>query len=382
VYGSAEAEVAANVSRMVRNYASAMDQGLSTSALNEAAISWSRSLKRLYERGVEVTFDPSKITRGAYRPFQTQHVYLDRDLNEDTRQFARIHPTPRHQNTGIFQVGAASAVPFSALATRAVPDLHFTGAGSGGQFFPRWSYEALLDDSDRQGAFDLDGPEAVVVDGYRQVDNITDAALTEYRTAYGPEVTKDDVFYYVYGLLHSPDYRETFAADLKRMLPRIPKVADRKDFEVFVAAGRELADLHIDYEAVQPWPGLTVTGDVPSGQGSADVYDWFRVEKMRFGGKGRAKDRSTVIYNSRITVSGIPDEAHEYLLGSRTAIEWILERYQVKTDKASGIVNDPNDWSREVGDPRYILDLLRRIVTVSVETVRIVNSLPGLQIGD
>ncbi|EYR65094.1 hypothetical protein N866_15315 [Actinotalea ferrariae CF5-4] len=117
---------------------------------------------------------------------------------------------------------------------------------------------------------------------------------------------------------------------------------------------------------------------MPTGPGSADLYGWYRVEKMRWAGTGKAKDRSTIVYNPRITVAGIPDEAHEYLLGSRSGVEWVMERYQVKTDKASGIVNDPNDWSREVGDPRYILDLLRRVVTVSVETVRIVRSLPAI----
>ena len=156
-------------------------------------------------------------------------------------------------------------------------------------------------------------------------------------------------------------------------------VASADDFHAFVAAGRELATLHIGYESVEPYP-LTVSGGPSASLTRPSCIDYYRVEKMRFGGKASAKDRSTVIYNSRITVSGIPDEAHEYLLGSRSGIEWVMERYQVKSDKASGIVNDPNDWSREVGDPRYILDLLARVVTVSMETVRIVRSLPALSL--
>ncbi len=145
-------------------------------------------------------------------------------------------------------------------------------------------------------------------------------------------------------------------------------------------AGRALATLHIGYESVTPYL-LKITGESGPGVAGHGLYDWYRVEKMRFGGAGKAKDRSTVVYNSHITVTGIPDEAYEYLLGSRSAIEWILERYQVKTDNASRIVNDPNDWSREVGNPRYILDLLARIVTVSVETVRIVKALPSIDFG-
>ena len=164
------------------------------------------------------------------------------------------------------------------------------------------------------------------------------------------------------------------------MLPRIPKVSSADDFHAFVAAGRELATLHIGYEAVAPYP-LLGTEEPLLELSQEQLYDFYRVEKMRFGGKAAAKDRSTIIYNSRITVSGIPDVAHEYVLGPRSGIEWVMERYQVKTDKASGILNDPNDWSREVGNPRYILDLLARVVTVSVETRHIVDSLPTLALG-
>ncbi len=217
-----------------------------------------------------------------------------------------------------------------------------------------------------------------IVDGYRRIDNITGTALAAFRAAYGEAITKDDIFFLVYGLLHSPDYRDTYAADLKKMLPRIPLVTDPWPF---VTAGRRLSELHLGYEHVEPYPleGLNVEG--PAGDAA---YDFFRVEKMTFA-KTRdpqsaklVADRTRVVYNSRITLSGIPEEAHRYQIGSRPAVEWIIDRYQVKTDKPSGIVNDPNDWSREVGDPRYVLDLLARIVTVSLETMKIVDALPAL----
>ncbi len=191
-------------------------------------------------------------------------------------------------------------------------------------------------------------------------------------------MTKDGIFAFVYGLLHSPDYRARFAADLKRSLPRIPRV-EAVDFAAFSEAGQRLLDLHIDYEDVEPWP-LTVTGDEPPAD--ADPYAWFRVEKLKWGGGARDKDRSRIVYNPRVTITGIPDEAHGYLLGSRTALEWIIDRYQIKTDKPSGIVNDPNDYAREVGNPRYILDLIAKVTRVSVETVQIVNALPPLRIVD
>ncbi len=165
---------------------------------------------------------------------------------------------------------------------------------------------------------------------------------------------------------------ETYAADLKKMLPRIPLV---KDPWKFVGAGRALSELHLGYESVTPYPlaGLDVEG--PEGDAA---YDFFAVDKkMRFKDK---KARSEIIYNTHITLGGIPEDAYRYMLGSRSAIEWIMDRYWVKTDNASGIVNDPNDWSREVSDPRYIIDLLARIVTVSLETMAIVDALPPLAI--
>lgn len=143
------------------------------------------------------------------------------------------------------------------------------------------------------------------------------------------------------------------------MLPRIPMVTSAGDFRAFADAGRKLADLRIGYETVEPWP-LEILGEPASGVQGDALYDWYRVEKMRYGGKGKEKDRSTVIYNSHITMSGISYEAHEYMLGSRSGVEWVMERYQVKIDTASQIKNDRNDWSRGVEDPRCILVLCRR----------------------
>ena len=338
-------------------------------------VSWSRGLLARLVSMRELPMGQAPVVKAAYRPFNTQLLYLEENLIEAFGSVTRTMAPERGRTLCIAVTGPSATDPFSVMMTDLPPNLHYMNSG---HVFPRFTYEPL-DSADAQGAFDLRSDETDVVAGYRRVDNITDGALTDYRNTYGSAVTKDDVFYYVYGLLHSPDYRTTFAADLKKMLPRIPKVASADDFRAFVAAGRELATLHIGYESVTLCP-LQITGEPGPGVVGDAKYDWYRVDKMRFGGAGKAKDRSTVIYNSHLTVAGLPEEAYEYLLGSRSAIEWILERYQVKTDKASGIVNDPNDWSREVGDPRYILDLLARIVTVSVETVRIVKGLPELDL--
>lgn len=339
-------------------------------------ISWSDGLsRRLAERRSIPTASPPAV-RTVYRPFQTMWLTQCLPLIERPgalRQFDLVGP-----NFGIVVAGPGPHADPAALMVANVPNLHTVHSGV---VVPRWRYEKV-----DQGMLSLGTAyegEAVVIDGYRRIDNITDHALTTFLAAYGDRITKDDIFFYVYGLLHSPDYRETYAADLKKVLPRIPLVTDPWPY---VEAGRRLSELHLGYESVDPYPLAGLDDPAPTGDAA---YDHFRVEKMAFAKvrdpetKKLVADRSTVVYNSRITLSGIPEDAYRYQLGSRSAIEWILDRYQVKGDggpKGSGIVNDPNDWSREVGDPRYIIDLLARIVTVSLETMKIVDALPPLDI--
>lgn len=363
-YNYSQKALTINMRAMIDEYNSAVtDSEQGRKVTNDPTrISWNRGLRGDLDKRRRHAYRPGRIYTSTYRPFTKQHVYFDRPLNDMVYQLPQIYPTPDSKNLGIYVVGTGSDVPFSPLATETLPNLHVTGAGSGGQYFPRWTYSSTHSADDLFGA----------AEGHRR-DNITDAALQAYRDAYGEAVTKEQVFYYVYGLLHAPDYRERYAADLKKTLPRIPLVASREDFEAFVAAGRELADLHVNYETVAPYPLHEET----SLQFDAADRDHWRVAKMRW--KSRT-DHSEIIYNAHLILSGIPDVAHEYLLGSRSALEWLIDRYQVKTDKASGIVNDPNDWCDEVGDPRYVVDLVKRITTVSVETVRIVNALPGLQL--
>jgi predicted helicase len=296
-----------------------------------------------------------------YRPFVKQRVYFDRQLNDMVYQLPKIFPASSHGNVGILLTGAGSHYEFTPFITNLLPNLHLLDTG---QFFPLYTYKKV---ETEDGQFDLlnDGAE----DKFERIDNITDETLIDYRKIYNLQISKDDIFYYVYGLLHSPTYRSRFGADLKRMLPRIPKV---RDFKGFAEAGRELAALHVGYEAVAPY-SLGETLSKTDGLSNSAIY---RVRKMTFGkGKDGSKDRSRIIYNSHVTLTGIPDEAHRYMLGPRSAIEWIIDQYQVKIDKASGIVNDPNDWS---DDPRYVLDLLKRIVTVSLESVKIIDALPAL----
>ncbi|WP_104133046.1 type ISP restriction/modification enzyme [Cryobacterium sp. M91] len=376
VYNSSREKLEANVERTIsaynserRKWAEANAGGVVNTALVDSDpthISWTSTLTARLQRNQELCFDPTQVAEAVYRPFQKQKVYFDADLIHRRGSIPKIFPAALQDNQGFYMTAAGSGHSFSILATRAIPDLALWGSGSG-QYFPRYIYEPRGSDAE----LDIFGDS----DPYTRVDNVTEGILTEYQKLYGVEVTKDDVFFFVYGLLHSPDYRTTYAADLKKMLPRIPKLADASDFVSFSEAGRKLSALHWDYEMVAPYP-LEMVVSTSRANGQPDLS----VTKMRFAGKAGSWDKSTIRFNDEITLTGIPDAAHEYVLGSRSAIEWIIERYRVKPDLDSGIVNDPNDWAAEHDDPEYILNLLKRIVTVSVETVAIVNALPSLRI--
>jgi predicted helicase len=238
------------------------------------------------------------------------------------------------------------------------------------QCFPLRSWDEPEKSDERQK--DLLGAQG----GWRE--NVSDFALKQFRAGYkDAKIQKEDIFYYVYGILHSPEYKTRFAADLKKMLPRIPLA---EDFWAFSRAGRKLADLHLHYEDAKPYP-------VKESRDVLELKDenFYRVEKMRFGkvlahGHQKAEvDKTAIIYNSHITLTGIPLEAYEYVVNGKPAIEWIMDRYQRTVDKDSGIQNDPNDWAREHDDPKYILNLLKSIITVSLETMKIVKGLPGLR---
>lgn len=210
-------------------------------------------------------------------------------------------------------------------------------------------------------------------------EDITDNAVDLFAQAYPSEtIDREDIFHYIYGLLHSEDYRQRFRANLAKELPRIPCAKSVEDYRAFRDAGKKLGELHVGYESVDPWPAAIDTGgkELP-----ADPEVAYRVTKMRHPGTGRNKDRSTVIYNPHITIRNVPEEAWDYVVNGKPAVQWVMERQCVKTDKASGIVSDANRYAIEtVGDPRYPFDLLLRVITVSLETTKIVSALPELAI--
>ncbi len=326
---------------------------------NGNKISWTRSLRADVGKNVIHKFNSLDIKKSGYRPFCKQFLYFNRAFNEAIGLSPKFFPNENLSNI-VICISPSPNDGLSLLISKEIANLHFNGDT---QCFPLYYYEENT--SKQKGMFDEDNKNDFI-----RRDAISDFILERAKKIYGKNVTKEDIFYYVYGFLHSKEYRETFANDLKKMLPRLPLLEDIKDFWAFSKAGRKLAELHLNYETVASFADAKVTGD--DGK-------FYTVEKLRFPKKDQ---KDTIIYNSKITISNIPAQAYEYVVNGKSAIEWIMERYQVSTHKESGITNNPNDWATETGNPRYILDLLLSVINVSVQTVEIVNSLPKVDFGE
>ena len=309
---------------------------------DDRKIKWSETLKRNLQRGRTTDFSEVNIRDALYRPFTKSYLYIDRIMNERVREFPSIFPTSETEmgNRVICVAGIGDRKGFGCLTTSIIPSIDLAFEKT--QCFPFYTYDE---------------------DGTNRQENITDWALTEFRTHYNDDtITKWDIFHYNYGLLHHPVYREKYEANLKRDLPHIPFA---KDFWGFAKAGARLADLHVTYESQPEYEGLKLiqNPDVP--------LDW-RVEKMKL-----SKDKTSLVYNNFLTISGIPEKVSDYRLGNRSALEWIINQYCVKIDKRSGIVNDPN----RADDPQYIVKLIGKVITISLETVKIIEELPDLDLG-
>ena len=303
---------------------------------DDKKIKWSSALKRTLKSGQIAEFADTKIRQSLYRPFTKSNLFFDRVMNHSVHIFPSIFPTPEtEQENRVIWLKVGQEWPMFALMANKIPDQLPQG---GSQCFPFYTYDE---------------------DGTNRRKNITDWALEQFRAHYRDEaITKWDIFHYVYGLLHHPDYRERYQANLKRDLPRLPFGSD---FWGFAKAGQRLGEIHIGYEQVPEYQLAFIENrEVP--------LDW-RVEKMKL-----SKDKTQLVYNDFLTLDGIPAKAFEYRLGNRSALEWVINQYCVKTDKRSGIVNDPN----RADDPQYIVKLIGKVISVSLETVEIVEGLPGL----
>lgn len=321
-------------------------------------IKWEGDLKAVLKQKKRTQFSEGHIRKVVHRPFVATNCYADYTFIARKHLQDRIFPDAESENRVICVPGKGSKKPFSALMVDIMPDVSILDTS---QCFPRWRYE--------EPSGGLPGLRT------ERIDNISDSALFAFRSRYGGGVsalTKDDIFYYVYGVLHSPEYRDRFANDLSKELPRVPLAPD---FGAFASAGRELAELHLGYESCAEYPltehlnrrGLSDTGGLQAGD--------CRIEKkMKFADRA---SKEALIVNSRLTLSGIPDAAHRYVVNGRSPLEWLIDRYQVKTDKQSGIVNDANAWFAD--DPTRLVSAIQRAVHVSVESARVIESLPPIE---
>lgn len=333
-------------------------------------ISWTHNLKQSLIKNQRFSINAGSMRKCLYRPFTNQWVYFNRDFNERVYQLPKIFPTVEAGNKVIMIKARWSGVGQIALMTDQI--FGFTPDG-GEQAFPLYLYEVSdsNEEDENQGLFDEINPSL-----NNRRDAITDTGLNYFKSGYkNEEITKEAIFYYVYGILHSTEYLAKFADNLSKELPHIPRVKDFKDFIAFSEAGRRLSNLHTGFENVELHPvKITYAKDFDSTKD-------YRVEKMKFGKKGADKDLSTVHYNTKLSISEIPIEAYDYIVNGKPALDWVMERQLIKSEKDSGIVNDANDWAIEtMGNPKYPLELFQRVITVSLETMKIVNSLPKLDI--
>ena len=329
-------EFAEHYNREVDRYLRARKRENVDDFVEDGAVKWSSTLKLHLQRGEYAEYDSARVRACLYRPYTRQHLYYDTVLNDRPGILRLIFPTSQAEaENAVICTTNHSQVPFSALMANRIANEAV--GGRAGQCFPFYVYDE---------------------DGTNRRENITDWGLNHFCEHYGDKkITKWDIFYYVYGLLHHPGYRQRYADNLKRELPRIPRAPD---FRAFVAAGEKLARLHLEYEKLEPWPLAWIE--------SPGVPLSYRVERMRL-----AKDKLSLVVNDSLTLGCIPPAVFEYRLGNRSALDWVVDQYQVSQEKRSGIRSDPN----RADDPEYIVRLVGQIVRVSVETVEIVNSLPA-----
>ena len=390
-YNSSKKAIASNFERCIATYNEQLAITVETGdvpAKDDTKLKWSGALENAFKRQIpSPDFDHNAITVSIYRPYIAQWLYNQKFWLERTYQIPSLFPFASAQNLaiGIAGVGASS---FSCLMSDSIACLDCLEKS---QWLPRYIYRPVGDaDHGSQStkgtktkATDILTGNQVVVNGYIREDAIRPEAVAHFRAAYAgheTEIDADSVFYYIYGILHSKDYRETYANNLQKELPRIPRVASFEDFKAFAQAGRALAELHVNYEQVEPYAGCTITGL----EGGADTVD-LRVTKLKYGKlagkKGNAAlNKTKIVYNGKISIKGIPLEVQDYVVNRKSALDWVVERCGVSVDTTSQIANDFNNMAEEKGDPLYILHLILRVITVSLETNKIVAALPALRI--
>lgn len=357
VYNSSRKTLEKNIKKSFKTYNDEIDKLKISMDINNiknnvtgdmTKISWSRALLNSMKKLEYKEYEENNIRTSFYRPFYKQKLYYSRDLNECVYKNDLIN---LNKNLSIIITGNGVTKEFSTIITNEICDFQ-TLANC--KILPLYWYEKCEETT-------IFGSDEIIKN-----DGISNFIFNKVKEKYNEQITKEDIFYYVYGILHSKEYKNKFESDLKKSLPRLPLVDSFEEFNAFSEAGKKLANLHLNYEKVEPYSKCKII-----------VYPEanYNVTKMKFG---KNKNKSIIEYNEKITITNIPDKAYEYVVNGKSAIEWIMERYAITTDKKSGIVNNPNDWCKEINDDMYIYNLLLRIINVSVKTVDIVNSLPRI----
>jgi predicted helicase len=355
VYNFSDALLEKNIKTMIHNYGleAKSHSGKPISELNKVLnmdskfMSWNEATKRDISKNVTYKFDESLIRRGSYRPFCEQYIYFDKRFMDRAYQLPSLFPRKDSQNFGIFITAPGSGHDFCAFAVRNIPDTAFWGSG-GGQFFPRYSFE---DESRFEGSL-FDGLEPKDESG--AIDNISDSVLAEFSTKLRLPTSPDQIFAYVYAVLNSESYIAANKSDLKKVLPRLPI---NSEFEKLSALGAELLDLHLGFDSAPPYK-LRVEGEGD-----------FRFEKLKI--RSADSDTFKIVLNSKVSVLGVPKEAFDFKVGSRAPLEWLEDKFQLKVDKKSALISDPNDWIGHHGGLEYLVNLLGSLTTVGIESKRI-----------
>jgi predicted helicase len=387
VYNNSKTKLAKNVNKMIdfynqelQHYTKALEKNKKLTIDNfintdKTKIAWTVNLKNDLKNHKKSQFYNTNIVKSLYRPFTKQHCYFNRQWNERVSQMPQIFPETGLDNLVIGMTGNG-AKEFCVLISSVLIDYQTL---FNGKCFPLKLYEPILDKKGKgQDGLYADNLDKVVEGNsgqkYKVRDGITDEGLKNFTDYYkDTNIGKEALFYYIYGLLHSPDYKKRFANNLIKDLPRIPKVKSFDDFEKFSKAGRDLADLHLNYESKKEYE-VDFKNDI-----TALKDESFYVEKIKFDDKNDKNDKSVIIYNPKITITNIPLKAYDYVVNGKSAIEWVMERQSISTHKDSQITNNPNDWaSEEMNNPKYPLELLLKVITISVGTVKIVGELPKL----
>lgn len=371
VYNSSRSQLEENIGKTIEFYNEQRNlfnsREIEKVSYDSTKIKWSDGLLDKLSRNITCSTNDGEYRQSLFSPFFKQNLFFDHRLNDRMGRIPFLFPTPQHENRVICVHGAGSRKMFSCMISSYIPCLDMLEKT---QCFPLYWYTRHKKNDRREPTL----PGIKLEGQYTRMDGVSDWILKEVCSRYGVgkgELTKEHIFYYVYGLLHSAQYRKRFADDLRKSLPRIPIVEKLEDFLKFQKKGKELADLHLNYEALGPYPGVQVLED----RVSEDEYEFYRVKKMRFS---EDDQKDTIIYNDELRIKNIPAKAYQYVVSGKDAIKWIMESYQVTVDTDSRIKNDPNDWSREHKQPRYILDLLLSVIHLSVKSVEIMESLPKL----